>query len=98
MTTRTVTANISLTLDGRFNGAGGPADLSAIVPYATTEVARKQLARLTEGATTALLGRRNAEASWASGHRSRPTRTPTPATAATRSGWWTRKRWSCPPR
>jgi len=61
MTTRTVAANISLTLDGRFNGAGGPADLSAIVPYATTEVARKQLARLTEGATTALLGRRNAE-------------------------------------
>jgi len=60
-TERKVRANISLTLDGRYNGPGGPGDLGAIVPYATTEVARDHLARIHEGATTALLGRRNAE-------------------------------------
>ena len=52
---------MSLTLDGRYNGPGGPGDLGAIVPYATTEVARDHLTRICEGATTALLGRRNAE-------------------------------------
>ena len=60
-TARKVTANISLTLDGRYNGPGGPGDMGAIVPYAITEVARDQLARIWEGATTAVLGRRNAE-------------------------------------
>ncbi|TFI30698.1 dihydrofolate reductase family protein [Streptomyces sp. 4R-3d] len=59
--TRKVTANIGLTLDGRYNGPGGPGDAGAIVRYATTEVARDHLARIWEGATTALLGRRNAE-------------------------------------
>ncbi|MFF4592384.1 dihydrofolate reductase family protein [Amycolatopsis sp. NPDC001319] len=59
--TRTVSANISITLDGRYNGAGGPGDLAAIVPYAMTEVARNHLARLHDGATTAVLGRVNAE-------------------------------------
>ena len=58
---RRVRANISLTLDGRYNGPGGPTDLGAIVPYAVTEVARNHLARIHEGATTALLGRVNAE-------------------------------------
>jgi dihydrofolate reductase len=58
---RKVRANISLTLDGRYNGPGGPADLGAIVPYAVTDVARDHLARIHEGATTALLGRLNAE-------------------------------------
>lgn len=58
---RAVRANVSLTLDGRYNGPGGPADLGAIVPYATSEVARNHLTRIHEGATTALLGRRNAE-------------------------------------
>jgi dihydrofolate reductase len=58
---RKVRANMSLTLDGRYNGPGGPADLGAIVPYAITDVARDHLARIHEGATTALLGRRNAE-------------------------------------
>ena len=61
MTGRNVRANISLTLDGRYNGPGGPGDLGAIVPYATTEVARNHLARIHDGATTALLGRVNAE-------------------------------------
>ena len=58
---RRVSANISLTLDGHYSGPGGPGDLAAIVPYATTEVARNHLTRIWEGATTALLGRRNAE-------------------------------------
>jgi dihydrofolate reductase len=60
-TGRKVTANIGLTLDGRYNGPDGPGDLRAIVPYAVTEVARDHLTRIWEGATTALLGRVNAE-------------------------------------
>jgi dihydrofolate reductase len=60
-TGRLVRANISLTLDGRYNGPGGPADIGAIVPYMTTDVARGQLARIHDGATTALLGRGSAE-------------------------------------
>lgn len=58
---RRVSASMSLTLDGRYAGPGGPGDMGAIVPYMTTEVARDQLTRIWEGATTALLGRRNAE-------------------------------------
>ncbi|MFJ8563906.1 dihydrofolate reductase family protein [Streptomyces sp. NPDC093514] len=60
-TGRKVTANIALTLDGRYNGPGGPGDLAAIVRYATTGVARDHLSRIHEGATTALLGRGSAE-------------------------------------
>jgi dihydrofolate reductase len=60
-TGRQVRANISLTLDGRYNGPGGPDDMGPIVPYAITNVARDHLTRIYEGATTALLGRRNAE-------------------------------------
>ncbi|WP_419995541.1 dihydrofolate reductase family protein [Streptomyces boninensis] len=59
---RRVTANMSLTLDGRFNGPGGPSDFSMFAPYVTSEVARDQLTRIWESATTALLGRVNAEA------------------------------------
>ena len=58
---RLVRANISLTLDGRYNGPGGSADIGAIVPYMTTDVARGQLTRIYSGATTALLGRGSAE-------------------------------------
>jgi dihydrofolate reductase len=61
MTDRLVTANINLSLDGRYNGPGGAMDLAAIIPYATTDVARNQLDRLHENATTAVLGRLNAE-------------------------------------
>lgn len=61
MSERKVRANISLTLDGRYNGPGGPGDLGAIVPYAVTDVARDHMTRIWEGATTALLGRVNAE-------------------------------------
>ncbi|WP_280365075.1 dihydrofolate reductase family protein [Nocardia wallacei] len=60
-TERKVTANIALTLDGRYSGPGGPGDMGAIVPYAVTEVARNHLTRIWENATTAVLGRLNAE-------------------------------------
>jgi dihydrofolate reductase len=60
-TGRMVAASMSLTLDGRYHGPDGPGDMGAIVPYMTTEVARDQLTRIWSGATTALLGRRNAE-------------------------------------
>ena len=60
-TGRKVTANLSLTLDGRYHGPGGPADLGAIVPYAVTDVGRDHLTRIWENATTAVLGRGNAE-------------------------------------
>ncbi|MDI1455683.1 dihydrofolate reductase family protein [Streptomyces sp. NPDC003388] len=58
---RKVTANLILSLDGRYNGPGGAADFGAFVPYATTEVARDQLTRIWQNATTAVLGRVNAE-------------------------------------
>lgn len=61
MTARKVTANIALTLDGRYNGPGGPGDFGAFAPYVTTEVARNHMDRMWENATTALLGRLNAE-------------------------------------
>ncbi|GAA1024006.1 MULTISPECIES: dihydrofolate reductase family protein [Amycolatopsis] len=61
MTERRVTANLALTLDGRYHGPEGPGDMSAIIPYMTTETARNQMTRIWENATTALLGRRNAE-------------------------------------
>lgn len=60
-TGRRVTANLSLTLDGRYHGPAGPADMGAIVAYATTEVARRYLTTIWESATTAVLGRKNAE-------------------------------------
>jgi len=58
---RTVRANLSLTLDGRYHGGGGPTDLSSIVPYAVTDLGREHLARLHLGATTAVLGRGSAQ-------------------------------------
>ncbi|MYW89614.1 dihydrofolate reductase family protein [Amycolatopsis rubida] len=61
MTERRVTANLALTLDGRCHGPEGPGDMSAIIPYMTTETARNQMSRIWANATTALLGRRNAE-------------------------------------
>ncbi|MFF0309904.1 dihydrofolate reductase family protein [Streptosporangium sp. NPDC004379] len=60
-TGRRVTANLNLTLDGRYHGPGGPGDFGAFIPYVTTEVARDHMTRIWEGATTALLGRNNAE-------------------------------------
>ncbi|RFU37758.1 riboflavin biosynthesis protein RibD [Actinomadura logoneensis] len=60
-TGRRVTANLGITLDGRYHGPGGPADIASIVPYATTDTARDHLVRLVSGATTAVLGRGSAE-------------------------------------
>ncbi|TDB94672.1 dihydrofolate reductase family protein [Actinomadura sp. 7K534] len=58
---RRVTANMSLSLDGRIHGAGGPGDFAAFAPYVSTEVARDHMRRLHKDATTAVLGRGNAE-------------------------------------
>jgi dihydrofolate reductase len=58
---RTVTANFSLSIDGRVNGPGGDYDMSWIVPHAVTEGARDHMIRVTSIATTALLGRKNYE-------------------------------------
>jgi dihydrofolate reductase len=59
--TRTVTANITLSLDGRVNGVGGDFDMGWIVPHAITETSRNHMIRVTEPATTILLGRKNYE-------------------------------------
>ncbi len=60
-TRRLIRANLSLTLDGRYNGRGGPADIGSIVPYMTSDVAREQLRRIHTGASQVLLGRGSAE-------------------------------------
>ena len=59
--TRKLTANITLSLDGRVNGAGGDYDMSWIVPHAITEASRDHMIRVTSPATTILLGRKNYE-------------------------------------
>ncbi|MFD0536943.1 dihydrofolate reductase family protein [Actinomadura luteofluorescens] len=58
---RTVTANITLSLDGRVNGPGGEYDMSWIVPHAMTSASRDHMVAVTGTATTALLGRKNFE-------------------------------------
>ena len=58
---RRVVTNMSLSLDGRFGSPNGPEDMSWVMPYAITDVARDHLTSLWEPATTALLGRVNAE-------------------------------------
>ncbi|WP_327092506.1 dihydrofolate reductase family protein [Nonomuraea sp. NBC_01738] len=60
-TGRKVAANLLISLDGRYHGAGGPADFGTFAIYATTDVARDQMTRMRENATTALLGRVLAE-------------------------------------
>ncbi|TQS29479.1 hypothetical protein FLW16_10930 [Microbispora sp. KK1-11] len=42
---RRVTANLSLTLDGRYNGPGGTGDFAAFAPYVISEVAIAVLLR-----------------------------------------------------
>lgn len=91
-TSRRVTANMSLTLDGRYNGPGGPGDLGAIVPYATTEVARNHLTRIWETATTALLGRLNAEGFMGFWPSVAGDENADRVIAHTRSGWSTQRR------
>lgn len=58
-TGRRVVANISLSLDGRVNGAAGEYDMGWIVPHAISDAARDHMVRVTGIATTALLGRKN---------------------------------------
>jgi dihydrofolate reductase len=56
---RQVVANVTLSLDGRVNGPGGEHDMGWIVPHAVSEGARDHMLRVTEPATTVLLGRKN---------------------------------------
>ncbi|MEU7694000.1 dihydrofolate reductase family protein [Microbispora hainanensis] len=58
-TNRTVIANITLSLDGRIHGPGGEYDMGWIVPHAVSDAARDHMVKVTSGATTALLGRKN---------------------------------------
>ncbi|MFD2795495.1 dihydrofolate reductase family protein [Promicromonospora vindobonensis] len=57
---RRVVTNMSISLDGRY-AAADPLDMGWVLPYAVTDVARDHLTNLWEPATTALLGRVNAE-------------------------------------
>ncbi|ALO91409.1 Bifunctional deaminase-reductase-like protein [Streptomyces hygroscopicus subsp. limoneus] len=59
-TGRRVVTNMALSLDGRYAGSD-PQDMSWVMPYAVTDVARDHLTSLWQPATTALLGRVNAE-------------------------------------
>ena len=57
---RRVVTNMALSLDGHY-AATDPMDMGWVMPYAITDVARDHLTSLWEPATTALLGRVNAE-------------------------------------
>ncbi|MEV0522289.1 dihydrofolate reductase family protein [Streptomyces sp. NPDC050439] len=52
---------MALSLDGHYAAPGNPLDMSWVMPYAHTDVARDHLTGLWETATTTLLGRVNAE-------------------------------------
>ncbi|MFE6157870.1 dihydrofolate reductase family protein [Streptomyces sp. NPDC056486] len=58
---RRVVTNMSLSLDGHYAAPDNPQNMSWVMPYAHTDVARDLLTSLWEPATTALLGRVNAE-------------------------------------
>jgi dihydrofolate reductase len=58
---RRVVTNMSLSLDGRYAAPENPVDMRWVLPYAITDVARDHLTSLWRPATTALLGRVNAE-------------------------------------
>ncbi len=60
-TGRRLVTNMSLSLDGHYAAPDNPVDMRWVIPYAVTEVARDHLTSLWEPATTALLGRVNAE-------------------------------------
>jgi dihydrofolate reductase len=57
---RRVVTNMSLSLDGHY-ASDDPQNMGWVMPYAVTDVARDHLTSLWEPATTALLGRVNAE-------------------------------------
>ncbi|MEV8313675.1 dihydrofolate reductase family protein [Streptomyces sp. NPDC059900] len=52
---------MSLSLDGRYAAPDSPQDMSWVMPYAHSDIARDHLTSLWEPATTAVLGRVNAE-------------------------------------
>lgn len=58
---RRVVTNIAVSLDGRYAEPDDPQDMGWVMPYAVTDVARDHLTALWESATTAVLGRVNAE-------------------------------------
>ena len=58
---RRVVTNIAVSLNGRYAAPDNPVDMSWVVPYAITDVARDHLTSLWEPATTAVMGRVNAE-------------------------------------
>ncbi|MEW9549098.1 dihydrofolate reductase family protein [Nonomuraea sp. NPDC050783] len=58
---RRIVTNMSLSLDGRYARPDDPRDMSWVMPYAVTDVARDHLTGLWSTASTALLGRVNAE-------------------------------------
>jgi len=58
---RRVVTNLAVSLDGRYAAPGNAADMSWVMPYAVSDVARDHLTELWQPATTALLGRANAE-------------------------------------
>ncbi|AXE90911.1 dihydrofolate reductase family protein [Streptomyces sp. Go-475] len=61
LTGRRVVTNLALSLDGHYAAPDNPQDMSWVMPYAVSDVARDHLTSLWESATTALLGRVNAE-------------------------------------
>lgn len=58
---RRVVTNMSLSLDGHYAKPDNPEDMNWVMPYAITDVSRDHLTNLWQSATTALLGRVNAE-------------------------------------
>ncbi|MFE2462589.1 dihydrofolate reductase family protein [Streptomyces sp. NPDC059402] len=56
-----IVTNMALSLDGRYAAPDNPLDMSWVMPYAVSDVARDHLTGLWETATTPLLGRVNAE-------------------------------------
>jgi dihydrofolate reductase len=60
-TSRTVVANITISLDGRIHGPAGEHDMGWVAPHALTDVARDHMVDVIDPATTILLGRKNYE-------------------------------------
>jgi dihydrofolate reductase len=58
---RRVVGQISLSLDGRFTGPGGDFDMGWVGAHGLSDGAREILTRMTNSATTVLLGRKNYE-------------------------------------
>lgn len=58
---RRVIANMNFSLDGCYARKDAPEDMGWVMPFAVTDVARDHMSGLWETATTALLGRVNAE-------------------------------------